>query len=107
QPLIGCLPLKGSNEFDESAKEYELGRILSGGVAGPSFGLAHLEASRGNLLDARLPSRSPETGCDSERSAISRVSWEGRAGSGLSIRPSAATFPWNVVRAKQPALLLR
>ena len=33
--------------FDEARKEYEEGRRLSGGVAGPSFGLAHLEAASG------------------------------------------------------------
>ena len=34
--------------FDEARAEYEEGRRLSGGVAGPSFGLAHLEAASGN-----------------------------------------------------------
>ena len=35
--------------FDEARAEYEEGRRLSGGVAGPSFGLAHLEAASGNV----------------------------------------------------------
>jgi TolB-like protein/tetratricopeptide (TPR) repeat protein len=39
--------------FDEARREYEEGRRLSGGVAGPSFGLAHLEASSGNEAGAR------------------------------------------------------
>ena len=39
--------------FDEARAEYEEGRRLSGGVAGPSFGLAHLEAASGNEAEAR------------------------------------------------------
>ena len=39
--------------FDEARAEYEEGRRLSGGVAGPSFGLAHLEAASGNAAEAR------------------------------------------------------
>jgi serine/threonine-protein kinase len=39
--------------FDEARAEYEEGRRLSGGVAGPSFGLAHLEAASGNSTEAR------------------------------------------------------
>ncbi len=39
--------------FDEARAEYEEGRRLSGGVAGPSFGLAHLEAASGNIDEAR------------------------------------------------------
>ncbi len=39
--------------FDEARAEYEEGRRLSGGVAGPSFGLAHLEAASGNRPEAR------------------------------------------------------
>jgi serine/threonine-protein kinase len=39
--------------FDEARAEYEEGRRLSGGVAGPSFGLAHLEAASGNTAEAR------------------------------------------------------
>ena len=39
--------------FDESRQQYEEGRRMSGGVAGPSFGLAHLEASSGNEAGAR------------------------------------------------------
>jgi ATP/maltotriose-dependent transcriptional regulator MalT len=41
------------NKHDEARKEYEEGRRLSGGVAGPSFGLAHLEAASGNVAEAR------------------------------------------------------
>src|SRR5258705_3631783 len=36
--------LEALGRFDESRREYEEGRRLSGGVAGPSFGLVHLEA---------------------------------------------------------------
>jgi TolB-like protein/Flp pilus assembly protein TadD len=39
--------------FEESRQQYEEGRRMSGGVAGPSFGLAHLEASSGNEAAAR------------------------------------------------------
>ncbi|MEK7314667.1 MAG: tetratricopeptide repeat protein, partial [Candidatus Eisenbacteria bacterium] len=39
--------LEALGRFDESRAQYEEGRRLAGGVAGPSFGLAHLEASRG------------------------------------------------------------
>jgi serine/threonine-protein kinase len=39
--------------FEESRGQYEEGRRMSGGVAGPSFGLAHLEASSGNEAAAR------------------------------------------------------
>ena len=39
--------------FDESRAQYEEGRRMSGGVAGPSFGLGHLEASSGNEAAAR------------------------------------------------------
>ena len=39
--------------FDEARAEYEEGRRLSGGVAGPSFGLAHLEAASGSVAEAR------------------------------------------------------
>jgi serine/threonine protein kinase/tetratricopeptide (TPR) repeat protein len=39
--------------FDEARAEYEEGRRLSGGVAGPSFGLAHLEVASGNVAEAR------------------------------------------------------
>jgi tetratricopeptide (TPR) repeat protein len=45
--------LEALGQFDESRREYEEGRRLSGGVAGPSFGLAHLEASSGNEAAAR------------------------------------------------------
>jgi serine/threonine protein kinase/tetratricopeptide (TPR) repeat protein len=45
--------LEALGRFDEARREYEEGRRLSGGVAGPSFGLAHLEASSGNETAAR------------------------------------------------------
>jgi len=45
--------LEALGRFDEARREYEEGRRLSGGVAGPSFGLGHLEASRGNEAAAR------------------------------------------------------
>jgi eukaryotic-like serine/threonine-protein kinase len=45
--------LEALGRFDEARREYEEGRRLSGGVAGPSFGLGHLEASRGNETAAR------------------------------------------------------
>ena len=45
--------LEALGRFDEARREYEEGRRLSGGVAGPSFGLAHLEASSGNEAAAR------------------------------------------------------
>jgi eukaryotic-like serine/threonine-protein kinase len=45
--------LEALGRFDEARHEYEEGRRLSGGVAGPSFGLGHLEASRGNEAAAR------------------------------------------------------
>jgi eukaryotic-like serine/threonine-protein kinase len=45
--------LEALGRFDEAYREYEEGRRLAGGVAGPSFGLAHLEASSGNRERAR------------------------------------------------------
>lgn len=39
--------------FDEARAEYDEGRRLAGGVAGPSFGLAHLEVASGNEAEAR------------------------------------------------------
>jgi Flp pilus assembly protein TadD len=45
--------LEALGRFDEAREEYEAGRRLSGGVAGPSFGLAHLEAAAGNVGEAR------------------------------------------------------
>ena len=45
--------LEALGQFDEARAEYEEGRRLSGGVAGPSFGLAHLEAASGNAAEAR------------------------------------------------------
>lgn len=45
--------LEALGRFDEARAEYEEGRRLSGGVAGPSFGLAHVEAASGNTAEAR------------------------------------------------------
>ncbi len=45
--------LEALGRFDEARREYEEGRRMSGGVAGPSFGLGHLEASSGNEAAAR------------------------------------------------------
>ncbi len=45
--------LEALGRFDEARAEYEEGRRLSGGVAGPSFGLAHVEAASGNVAAAR------------------------------------------------------
>jgi len=45
--------LEALGRFDEARAEYEEGRRLSGGVAGPSFGLGHLEAAIGNQREAR------------------------------------------------------
>jgi len=45
--------LEALGRFDEARAEYEEGRRLSGGVAHPSFGLAHLEAASGNKPKAR------------------------------------------------------
>ena len=45
--------LEAVRRFDEAKVEYEEGRRLSGGVAGPSFGLGHLAASRGDVDEAR------------------------------------------------------
>ncbi len=45
--------LEALGRFDEARREYEEGRRLGGGVAGPSFGLGHLEASSGNEAAAR------------------------------------------------------
>ena len=45
--------LEALGRFDEARREYEEGRRMSGGVAGPSFGIAHLEASSGNEAAAR------------------------------------------------------
>ncbi len=45
--------LEALGRFDEARAEYEAGRLLGGGVAGPSFGLAHLEAAAGNHTEAR------------------------------------------------------
>ncbi|MEO6462374.1 MAG: protein kinase [Candidatus Eisenbacteria bacterium] len=45
--------LEALGHFDEAHAQYEEGRRLSGGVAGPSFGLAHLAARRGDIAEAR------------------------------------------------------
>ncbi|MEK7348832.1 MAG: protein kinase [Candidatus Eisenbacteria bacterium] len=45
--------LEALGRFDEARAQYEEGRRLSGGVAGPLFGLAHLEASMGHEGEAR------------------------------------------------------
>ncbi|HSQ59338.1 MAG TPA: hypothetical protein VLT84_02705, partial [Acidobacteriota bacterium] len=45
--------LEALGQFEEARREYEEGRRLSGGVAGPSFGLGHLAASRGDEAEAR------------------------------------------------------
>jgi len=45
--------LEALGRFDEARAEYEEGRRLSGGIAGPSFGLGHLEAAAGNEQEAR------------------------------------------------------
>jgi eukaryotic-like serine/threonine-protein kinase len=39
--------------FEDARAAYEEGRRLAGGVAGPTFGLAHLEAAAGNEGEAR------------------------------------------------------
>ncbi|MEQ1831744.1 MAG: tetratricopeptide repeat protein, partial [Candidatus Eisenbacteria bacterium] len=46
--------LEALGRFDEAREQYEEGRRLSGGVAGPSFGLAHLAVRRGDADEARL-----------------------------------------------------
>jgi TolB-like protein/tetratricopeptide (TPR) repeat protein len=45
--------LEAVGRFDEARREYEEGRHMSGGVAGPSFGLGHLAARSGNEAEAR------------------------------------------------------
>jgi serine/threonine protein kinase/Flp pilus assembly protein TadD len=45
--------LEALGRFDEARGAYEEGRKLAGGVAGPTFGLAHLEAAAGNEAEAR------------------------------------------------------
>ena len=45
--------LEALGRFDEARAEYEEGRRVSGGIAGPSFGLGHLEAAAGNEREAR------------------------------------------------------
>ena len=45
--------LEAMGSFEEARAEYEEGLRLSGGVAGPTFGLAHLELAAGNVSVAR------------------------------------------------------
>lgn len=45
--------LEALGRIDEARAEYEEGRRLGGGVAGPSFGLAHLAVAAGNEAEAR------------------------------------------------------
>ncbi len=45
--------LEALGRFDDARAEYEEGRRLAGGIAGPSFGMAHLEAAAGNGVEAR------------------------------------------------------
>jgi tetratricopeptide (TPR) repeat protein len=45
--------LEALGRFDEARAAYEEGRRLAGGIAGPSFGLAHLAAASGNEAEAR------------------------------------------------------
>ncbi len=56
--------LEALGRFDEAQTQYEEGLRLAGGVAGPSFGFANLEISRGNtskaqqILDELIAARS-------------------------------------------------
>ena len=45
--------LEALGRFDEARAEYEEGRRLGGGIAGPSFGLAHVAAASGHEAEAR------------------------------------------------------
>ena len=45
--------LEALGRFDDARVEYEEGRRISGGVAWPSFGLAHLAIASGNEQEAR------------------------------------------------------
>jgi TolB-like protein/tetratricopeptide (TPR) repeat protein len=45
--------LEALGRFDEAREAYHAGRRLAGGIAGPTFGLAHLEAAAGNEAEAR------------------------------------------------------
>ncbi len=45
--------LEALGRYDEARDAYETGRRLGGGIAGPTFGLAHLEAAAGNEVEAR------------------------------------------------------
>jgi len=45
--------LEALGRFDEARERYEEGRRLAGGIAGPSFGLAHLAAASGDEAGAR------------------------------------------------------
>ena len=44
---------RSARPLRRSARGVRKGRTLAGGVAGPSFGLAHLEAAAGNVGEAR------------------------------------------------------
>ena len=45
--------LEALGRFGDARASYEAGLRVSGGVAGPTFGLAHLEAAAGNEAEAR------------------------------------------------------
>jgi serine/threonine protein kinase/tetratricopeptide (TPR) repeat protein len=45
--------LEALGRLDDARAEYEEGRRLAGGIAGPSFGLAHLAAASGHDAEAR------------------------------------------------------
>jgi serine/threonine-protein kinase len=45
--------LEALGRFDESRQQYEEGRRMGGGIAGPSFGLGHLAVSSGNAAEGR------------------------------------------------------
>ncbi|MEP6781323.1 MAG: protein kinase [Gemmatimonadaceae bacterium] len=45
--------LEALGRFDEARAEYEMGRQLAGVAAGATFGLGHLEAASGNVIEAR------------------------------------------------------
>ena len=97
--------LEALGRFDEARREYEEGRRLSGGVAGPSFGIAHLEASRGNLNAAR--SMLGELIEARSRRVVS--SW-GIAALHASLRDADQAFHWLDVAAEEHAtglILLR
>src|SRR5262249_38400508 len=45
--------LEAVGRFDESRLQYEEGRRMGGGIAGPSFGLGHLAVSGGEAAEGR------------------------------------------------------